>query len=381
MFDRVKRVANSLYTRSLQDNIQRLAARMRNKEEPPAPSRTLKETPVLPNLWDYPTFVKLAGARLGPVSQLTLLGDESRLQYLGRLLAAPGRTVTTIKWDWNSPIPAGAEAEEGILLICRIPVEDAEWRSVQRLRGQFGKRVVGIHELLYPFTVMTKIQPLLEFYLNRTVEQRAPFYLGEEIYGPLAPLFERVPLEGKSVIELGPFEAMQTAALVHAGAKSITCIEARAENYLKSQAACYGFGWDHVRFVMDDFHNADRSKYGEFDLAFAHGVYYHSIAPFLFLENLLSLAPNIFLGGFCATDDLPEGPYQTLQHEGRNYRVKHYIESVVEFTAGVNWHGYYFHKEDLMRFFQERGCTIEVISDEVSPQFAGNYLRFLARKT
>ena len=49
---------------------------------------------------------------------------------------------------------------------------------------------------------------------------------------------------------------------------------------------------------MDDFHNADAHKYGRFDLAFAHGVYYHSFAPFLFFENLISLSDNIFIGGY-----------------------------------------------------------------------------------
>jgi hypothetical protein len=130
---------------------------------------------------------------------------------------------------------------------------------------------------------------------------------------------------------------------------------------------------------MDDFHNAHANKYGRFDLAFAHGVYYHSVAPFVFLENLVSLSDHIFLGGFCATDNLPFEEWQNLEYDGRLYRVKCYIEST-SFTAGINKHAWFFHKEDLKRFFAERGFEITTISDEPSIITAGNYTRFLASK-
>jgi hypothetical protein len=181
------------------------------------------------------------------------------------------------------------------------------------------------------------------------------------------------------VIEFGPFDGCQTAGLVNLGVKNLTCIEARAENAIKTMVARYVFGWNNVELVMDDFHNAEQLKYGTYDLAFAHGVYYHSIAPFLFLENLMSLSNNIFLGGFCATENLPEGNYETLEYGGQEYRVKLYQEAQ-NFTAGVNTKGYFFHKEDLMKFFQERNYELVIISDEDSNVTAGNFLRFLACK-
>ena len=114
-------------------------------------------------------------------------------------------------------------------------------------------------------------------------------------------------------------------------------------------------------------------------MVFAHGVYYHSIAPFLFLENLLGLSDNIFVGGFCATDKSPPGGFTTLNYQGIDYRVKRYKEGV-GYTAGVNTYGYFFHKEDLKHFFIERGYDIKVISDEPVKVTAGNFLRFLAQK-
>src|SRR5262249_42798225 len=121
---------------------------------------------------------------------------------------------------------------------------------------------------------------------------------------------------------------------------------------------------------------------GTFDLAFAHGVYYHSVAPLLFFENLLSLSPNVFLGGFCATDDRPAYEYDLLEHGGHLYRAKVYQEMVGRFTAGVNNTAYFLHGEDLMDFFRHQGCDVTVLSDEVTAedQPAGRYLRFLARR-
>jgi hypothetical protein len=125
-------------------------------------------------------------------------------------------------------------------------------------------------------------------------------------------------------------------------------------------------------------------KYGTYDLVFAHGVYYHSIAPFLFLRNLMSLSENIFLGGFCATETRPDVPYTTLNYEGRSYRAKKYHEGNT-FVSGVNPYGYIFDKDDLMRFFRERGYKVSVISDDPVPTArtytqGGIFLRFLAQK-
>ncbi len=130
---------------------------------------------------------------------------------------------------------------------------------------------------------------------SRALQEIAPIYAGEQYFGPLDELNQVFPLAGKRIIEFGPMEGAQTAGLVQLGAQSVTAIEARGGSFIKTMIARYCFNWNNVEIVMDDFHNADRQKYGEFDLAFAHGVYYHSFVPFFFLENLMSLSDNIFI--------------------------------------------------------------------------------------
>ena len=255
------------------------------------------------------------------------------------------------------------------------------WQALKRLREDASVRVIGIQELLLPFAPIQMAQSLLPYFQETsTLAAIVPYYLGREYFRPIDRLDEVFPLSGKSVIEFGPMDGCLTAGLVAAGVGRLVSIEARAENFIKTLVARQVFGWDNVELVMDDFHNADRVTYGRFDLVFAHGVYYHSVAPFHFFENMLSLSDHVFIGGFCATDSSPDGPYERLRYQDREYRAKRYEERSELMTSGINASGYFFHTEDLLRFFRDEGCDVEVLSDDPSDVTAGRYVRFLARR-
>ncbi len=261
-----------------------------------------------------------------------------------------------------------------------MPVTAEQWWTIHRLKERYGERVIGIQELALPLALLDKTASLLPYCesLDRILE----YYLGERYFGPIDQLDALCSLAGKSVIEFGPLDGSQTAGLVKAGAARIVCIESRPENVLKTTLASRVFGWDHVQVVADDFHNADAVKYGRFDLAFAHGVYYHSIAPTLFLQNLLRLSDTIFVGGLCATEDRPDCAYESMAYRGRTYRVKPYKEHLQAFVAGVNETSYFFHGDDLMDFFRHQGCEVAPMSDEAMATHwpAGRYVRFVARR-
>jgi hypothetical protein len=152
--------------------------------------------------------------------------------------------------------------------------------------------------------------------------------------------------------------------------------------------ARYCFNWNNVELVMDDFHNADRQKYGEFDLAFAHGVYYHSFVPFFFLENLVSLSDNIFIGGYCTSDSIAAKPsnsflsytIETLEYQGKKYVVKR-TRLGNTYNNAANEFAYQFNRKDLLDFFADRGYELTVLHDAATPDPWGDwYLTFLARK-
>lgn len=373
------------YQRSPQQNFnalrRKLEAHFTKKEPFEAETDTrLDETnTVIPDLWKQPIYQELIAYKFRSFNKpVVLLGELDKINSLAQSLQQKAITASTLNWNWEIEINLNSFSPEAQLIICHTPVSEYHWKVIHSMREKYLERVSSLYELVLPFTMIPRAQSSLNYYL-KSLEEISPYYLGESYFGPLEKLNDVFPLAGKRVIEYGPFDGCQSAGLVNLGVKSLTCIEARAENAIKTMVARFVFGWNNVELIMDDFHNVNSLKYGTYDLAFSHGVYYHSIAPFLFLENFRSLSENIFIGGFCATDSLPEGNYELLEYCGKQYRVKMYQESNY-FMSGVNQIAYFFHKEDLISFFRERNYEIIIISDEDADTPAGNYLRFLACK-
>lgn len=372
------------YQRSPQENLEalrnKLDARLNpNKQQVGDHQRLDEANTVITDLWNQSSSQEFIAHQLQLHKQpIVLLGKLEETKILGALLVKKNIQVNTLEWDWQDQINFNGLPEDLLFVICHIPLSESQWKILQQLKEKYLNRLTSIYELVLPFTLLPMAQSSLDYYVKDLAEITS-YYLGETYFRPLDQLNDVFPLVEKRVIEFGPLEGCLTAGLVKLGVKSLTCIEARPENAIKTLVACHSFGWKHVELVMDDFHNVNHLKYGAYDLVFAHGVYYHSLAPFLFLENLCSLSENIFIGGFCATDSLPEGDYERLEYGGKKYRTKMHKE-VDYFTSGVNPIGYFFHKDDLMNFFQERNYEIIVLSDEDAEIVAGNYLRFLARK-
>ena len=342
---------------------------------------------VVPRIWNQPLFQEMIPLRLkSSPGSVVLLGSSAQIKFLEAGFVAAGRDVRGINWDWETQTDLSSIPEDALIIVCKLPQKEQHWRALKQLKQRFGSRVIGIQELVLPFTTLQQGMSLIEYSVDSFAEL-VPLYLGNEYFGPLDALNEAFPLSGKTVIEFGPMESAQTAGLVHLGAKSVLGIEARATSFIKSQIACYCFGWKNVSLVMDDFHNADAHKYGRFDLAFAHGVYYHSFAPFLFFENLMSLSDNIFIGGYTTnTAQIVKPPSslnytnEKLEFEGKKYAVKRILIGN-SYNSAVNQFAYHFDRDELLGFFEDRGYDVTVISDEPADDPWGDwFLRFLARK-
>ena len=375
----LKRMLNAAINRSPSENMKSLRIRMRHWLSSESTHASTKEfNATVPDVNEEPVLADLAVSRLPqPREALGLLGTPSDTLPFAVSLTRAGVRPVSMEWEWGDTVDLRERIDA--LLVCKVPTNAQHWRALKKLREDAAVRVIGIHELLLPFSTLQLAQSVLPYYAETsTLSSIAPYYLGREYFRPIDRLDDVLPLSGKSVIEFGPMDGCLTAGLVAAGVGRLVSIEARPENYIKTLIARHAFGWDNVELIMDDFHNVDAITYGRFDLVFAHGVYYHSIAPFHFFQNMLSLSGNVFIGGFCATDSLPAGAYEVMTLEGREYRVKRYRESRVDMTAGINATGYYFHKDDLMMFFRDEGCEVTVLSDEESDITAGRYLRFLA---
>ncbi|MGA2230063.1 MAG: class I SAM-dependent methyltransferase [Tepidisphaeraceae bacterium] len=337
---------------------------------------------IIPEWHANAAIVRLFQHRLARMGRpIVAIGTSAELQNLNELESRSGLRVRRVEWDFGQSVPQLEEDES--LLLLRPPVQESHWQEIQQIRRNLGRRFVGMNEVVLPINNLHVALYKLPYSVP-DIAKLAAYYCGDAIFGSLLDKLEAVfPLRGRSVIEFGPLDGFQTAYLVNQGASRVLCVEARAENTLKVMAAKAALGWNAVEVRMDDFHNVDVNSCGRFDLAFAHGVYYHSIAPFVFLDNLVSLADNIYLGGFCATDENPLSPYLTLRHNGEDYRVKRYTEGGRDdFYAGVNTFAYFFHGDDLVKYFESAGFRVDILEDMTfdASQCSGRYLRFFAKR-
>ena len=383
MVNKFLNISKALYINSPQTNIRKIFEKLRTRL---ASNRNdnieeLSSNDVIGELLRVDTFADIFAYKIQLLEKQNyiLLGDKATIDSWDLSSKCSDLSITVIDWNWSKALDDSKLYEDNCVIICKVPMCSEEWLSFSNLRKKYKKDIFTIVEFLLPFTRISVLQKKLDYWI-KSFDEILPYYFGFKYFGPLEKLNQEFNLVGKGVIEFGPFDGCQTAGLVNLGVKSVDCIEVRSENVTKTLAAAAAFNWENVRVIMDDFHDVNSIKYGRYDLVFAHGVYYHSIAPFLFLENLLSLSDNIFIGGYCATEESPPEQFTTLSYQGIGYRVKRFKE-VGGYTAGVNTYGYFFHKEDLIRFFIERGYDIKVISDEPEKVVAGRYLRFLAQKT
>lgn len=119
------------------------------------------------------------------------------------------------------------------------------------------------------------------------------------LVGGSSPTFEdqRVPLavtllgglSGRSILELGPYEAYNTYQFQQAGATSITSIESSKINFLKCLIVKNIFGLN-ATFLHGDFLKYLQQTACRFDVCWASGVLYHMIQPIELLKGIRRVA-------------------------------------------------------------------------------------------
>lgn len=368
----------AIYTNSPQQNVNKVLRKLKNKPDK-ASVKTEFQNEAVSDILKSKFLPDLIAFRIKQSKErsYTFLGDKNEIDSWNLQIKCPDHSFYVFDWNWNTSISLFDLETDGIVL-CRIPNVNEDWLLLYNTKLKYKNGFYTIVELLLPFSRITVLQNKIDYFVN-TFDEILPYYLGNEFFGPLNDLNSQYNLKGKRVIEFGPFDGCQSAGLINLGVQELDCVEVRSENVIKTEAVAKAFNWNNLNIIMNDFHDVNPDKYGKYDLAFAHGVYYHSISPFLFLENLVSLSDNIFIGGFCATEDKPSGKFEVLVYENSEYRAKKYIEGK-DFTCGINEFGYFFQKDDLIRFFTNKGYSIKIISEFPVDVTAGIFLRFLAQR-
>ena len=119
----------------------------------------------------------------------------------------------------------------------------------------------------------------------------------------------------------------------------------------------------------------------KYDIAYAQGVYYHCQNPLLFFKNLIKVSDYIFIGGWLASDEMPEGSWDEINFEGKIYKSKSYIESD-HFLSGLGKKSILLTKDEIERFFNERNykCLNSNVVQNEGTSFSNLWYEALFKK-
>ncbi len=174
------------------------------------------------------------------------------------------------------------------------------------------------------------------------------------------------PLKGKHVAELGCFEGIHTLALMLLGA-SVTAIDGRVENVLKTMARLWAYGRSADTQLWDFEREATPNIPAEWDALHHIGVLYHLSNPVEHLDVVLRRTREAVLLDTHVADDEAQASnsYTAL---GKVYRYKHKKEPMAAVApfAGLRDHAKQLLLEDLVEVIRERGfADVRVASDRM----------------
>jgi tRNA (mo5U34)-methyltransferase len=168
-------------------------------------------------------------------------------------------------------------------------------------------------------------------------------------------LDDRMRLRDLTVLEIGCFEGIHTAALCHLAKRVLAC-DSRIENVVKTIVRCALFNAHPTVFRW----NVEERPLDWFpidaDVLHHVGVLYHLTDP---VGHLRILLPRIRKGLLIDTQLAPEDTtYDTYLSAGRPYRYVRYREAGREAPfAGMKDHAKWLLKQDLLDIVSEHGFT------------------------
>lgn len=312
---------------------------------------------------------------------LRLIGSVSATDDLRDALQQTGHRIERVVWSYADPIPEGGFAP-GIL--CEIPKTFSDWSKFAKIAES--PQIQPIWQIVLPWSLLREMMSIYEYNAS-TLDELLKVYHGrskERVGRRANEHIDRIeqffPLRNKTVLEFGPSDGNHTADLIASGAAHVLAVEGRPENVIKLLVAKYVMGWDNFDVAIDNFQSPGRWAHQQYDLIYAQGVYYHCQNPLVFLDNLTRVGDAIFIGGWVATDERPQSPWISLEHNGETYRGKIYTESF-HFLSGLATESYMLAQSEIERFLTARGFLTkysEVTADENG--LSTEFLRLLAAK-
>lgn len=191
------------------------------------------------------------------------------------------------------------------------------------------------------------------------------------------------PIEGFTVLELGPLEGGHSFSLHRLGASSITAVEANSRAFLRLLCVKELFGLARLRPLLGSFMPFLAGSDGQrYDLVVASGVLYHMTEPLMLLDLICNVTDRVFLWTHyydpevvAAGLDAPLFGPPELQTQGGFSCIgsrRNYPDAALAwagFNGGANRHATWLTRDGIVDYLRSRGMTrIEVGFDHATHQ-------------
>jgi hypothetical protein len=187
-------------------------------------------------------------------------------------------------------------------------------------------------------------------------------------------------LSGRSILELGPYEAYNTHQFHQAGAGPILSIESNKINFIKCLIVKNIFGLN-ATFMYGDCHDYLKSTSSRFDICWASGVLYHMTEPIEFLEGIKRVSDATVIWShyydreyiISASENVnfDDSKDVVKQAFGRpiclHYHSYHHQDGRTPplFSGGIEQYSYWMEKDDILYILNKLGYTrIDIGNDE-----------------
>ena len=221
------------------------------------------------------------------------------------------------------------------------------------------------------------------------------FRHGGKAFGSTAPsvtdhldhiteLHEIVSFTGKSVLELGPFEAGNTKQMLDLGAVKVVGIEANRDFYLKCCLVKNEFKLDGAEFLFGNCLEILEAQLTDtlrpqYDICVASGILYHFSDPIRAIDVITRSAPTVYVWTHVASEAQPKGPWSYIEDDaGHHYQVRENVYVAEQHWGGVHQNALWLGKADIQRAFTDRGYRLSNFQSGESHR--GEFVAFIAER-
>ncbi|MFQ5481491.1 MAG: class I SAM-dependent methyltransferase [Nitrospinaceae bacterium] len=265
------------------------------------------------------------------------------------------------------PLEGLRELDPGTTAVIASPTASIQLEeTLTRIRKIHAGPVLCLEQLLDLWTLFESLKTPLQYNYGDHILKTWGLILQAEpaAWNYLPPGLD---IEGKTVLELGPFEGHFSMMLMQRRPQRVIGLEGRPENYAKAAVLKAYLDWSNYTLRFGDMHLLDSLVPEPVDMIFCSGVHYHSAKPWWFLETCMEKCGSIVLSGHVASTHSPPGRRRReVALDAGVYSFEVFPEGG-DPLSGLTPYSLWFQEKDLIHFVESRGFRYEKFNEWVNP--------------